>query len=313
MNWIRDYMLPRQGSELAHTIDDHIMLITAINAFFFALVTGLVLWSVWRYRRKSQHDITPHITHNDKLEVIWTVVPTIIVFALFFIGFRGYMAANIAPDEALEIQVTAKKWVWQFEYPDGMRTLNEVHIPVNKPVKFVIISEDVLHAFYVPEWRVQYAAIPGRYTEAWAKPTVPGPVVLTCTQYCGKGHSDMHAKISVDDEKTYQKWLVEGDESLKTMPLPEIGKLIWENRGCQTCHSVDGSNGQGPTWKGIYGHAAKLANGQSVQVDDNYLRESVVEPQAKVVAGYEPIMPTYQGMLRERELRGVIEYIKTLK
>jgi len=313
MNWLYDFILPKQASTLAPNHDGLFMFITAVSAFFFVMIVVLIAIFVRRYKRRGPDDVTPHITHNDTLEVIWSVVPLIIVIFIFFWGFRGYMDAQIAPANAIEIQVVGKKWVWQFEYPDGLRTLNDIHVPVNRPVRLVMTSEDVIHSFFVPAFRIKKDALPGRYTEVWFTATQPGVHQVLCTEYCGKGHSDMLARIYVDDEAAYEKWLREGDESLKTMPLPELGKMVHENRGCATCHSLDGTRGQGPSWKGIFGATHQMADGSQVKVDENYLRESILEPQKHVVAGYEPIMPTYKGMLRDREITGVIEFIKQLK
>lgn len=313
MNWLHNWVLPDQASTTAAGIDNLFWFITAISIFFFVLITFLTLAFASKYRRKSEHEITPHLTHNLKLELVWTIVPSIILLVIFFWGFHGYINAQVSPANAIEIQAVGKKWVWTFEYPDGLRTLNDLHVPVNKPVRIVLTSEDVIHSFFVPSFRIKKDAVPGRYTEVWFTATQPGVQQVYCTEYCGKGHSDMLARIFVDDDATYQKWLVEGDESLKTMPLPEIGKLVYENRGCATCHSLDGSKGQGPSWKGIYGQQHKMTDGTSVTVDYNYLREAILEPQAKIVAGYEPIMPTFKGLLRDRELLGVIQYIRTLK
>lgn len=313
MNWLHDFVLPKQASVLAPGVDGLFWFITFINVFFFTLITVLIFVFVRRYRRRSPNEITPHITHNQKLEIAWSVIPLMIVIGIFFWGFHGYVSAQVAPANAIEIQATGKKWVWQFEYPDGMRTLNEIHVPVNRPVRLVMTSEDVIHSFFVPTFRMKKDVVPGRYTEEWFTATVPGVHQVFCTEYCGKGHSDMLAKITVDDEKAYQKWLIEGDESLKTMPLPELGKMVHENRGCATCHSLDGSRGQGPSWKGIWGATHQMADGTQVKVDENYIRESILEPQAHVVAGFEPVMPTFKGMLRDREILGVIEFIKTVK
>ncbi len=313
MTWLRNLILPVQGSTLAPDIDNLFFFITLINVVFFVLIAGLIWIFVKRYRRRSENEQTPHITHHQTLEIVWSVIPLLICLVVFFWGFHGFMRAQVAPGNALEIQVTSKKWVWQFEYPDGMRTLNELHVPLNKPVRLVMSSEDVLHSFFVPAFRIKQDVVPGRYTELWFQPTVAGVHQVFCSEYCGKGHSDMGAKISVDDEATYQKWLVEGDESMKTMPLPELGKMVYENRGCQTCHSIDGSRGQGPSWKAIFGRMHNFQDGSSGMVDENYIRESIMDPQKHIVQGYEPVMPTYKGMLRDREVLGAIEYIKSLK
>jgi len=313
MNWLHDLILPQQASTLAPNIDHLFWFVTGINVVFFALIAVLVVIFMRVYRRRGPNEVTPHITHNQRLEIVWSVVPLFILIGVFFWGFHGYVNAQIAPANAIEIQVTGKKWVWQFEYPDGMRTLNSFHVPVNRPVRLVLSSEDVIHSFFVPNFRIKKDAVPGRYTEEWFNATKPGVYQVFCTEYCGKGHSDMLAKVYVDNEADYQKWLVEGDEEIKKMPLPELGKLVHENRGCATCHTLDGSRGQGPSWKGIWGQVHTMSDGTQIKVDENYIRESVLEPQAHVVQGFEPIMPTFKGLLRDREILGVIEFIKGLK
>jgi cytochrome c oxidase subunit II len=313
MNWFTNLIMPAQASTLAPGVDGLFWFITAVDIFFFLLIATLLLVFVKRYRRRSPDEVTPHITHNQKLEVVWTTLPLLLVIGIFFWGFHGFMSARIAPANAIEIQVKAKKWVWEFEYPDGMRSLNSLHVPVNRPVRLVMMSDDVIHSFFVPTFRVKMDVLPRRYTELWFQPTQAGAHQVFCTEYCGKGHSDMLARVHVDDEATYQKWLVEGDEEIQKMPLPELGKLTYENAGCATCHSLDGSRGQGPSWKGIFGATHTFADGTTGVVDENYIRESVLEPHAKVVQGFEPVMPTYKGLLRDRQVLGVIEYIKQMK
>jgi cytochrome c oxidase subunit 2 len=312
MGWIRSLILPVQGSEYAKGYDNLYLYIVFLNVFFFLLIAILAGVFAWKYRRSKRQGPTPHMTHNNKLEFVWTVIPALIMMGLFFWGLNDYVAAGVAPHDSLEITVTAKKWLWTFEYQNGTRSINEIHVPVGKPIKLVMSSEDVIHSFFVPTMRLKQDVLPGRYTEMWFTPTVTGMHQVFCAEYCGKSHSDMLAKIWVDDDAKYQKWLEEGDEQSRTMPLKDLGKLIWESRGCNTCHSIDGTRGQGPSFKGIYGHEAKLADGKSALVDPNYIRESILQPQAKIVAGFEPIMPTFQGLLREREILALIEFIKSL-
>jgi cytochrome c oxidase subunit II len=314
MNWFRSIFLPAQGSPYARDVDTLFMFLVYMSIFFFTLVAGLTIWSVIRYRRKPGRT-TPHITDHLGLELTWSIVPLIIVMGVFFWGFRNYMKSQVAPNEALEITVTAKKWVWAFEYPDGTRTLNEIHLPVNKPVRFLMTSEDVIHDFYVPEMRVKMDVIPNRYTELWFTPTSEGLHRLTCAEYCGKGHSDMLGKIYVDSEAKYKKWVEEGGDEWKTMSATDYGRLLWESKGCATCHSLDGTRmqGGGPSWKGVFGKPEKMNDGKDVLVDENYLRESMMVPGAKVVAGYENVMPVFQGLLREREITALIQFIKAQK
>ena len=314
MNWLREFLLPKQGSAYAGEVDDLFMFLVYLSIFFFVLVAGLAFWSVIRYKRRAGRK-TPHITDHLGLELTWSIIPLIIVIGVFFWGFNGYMKASVAPNEALEITVIAKKWVWQFEYPDGTRTLNEVHVPVNKPVRFIMTSEDVLHDFFIPEMRVKMDVIPNRYTELWFQPTHEGLFRLTCAEYCGKGHSDMLGKVYVDSPEKYQKWVEEGGDEWKTMTPHDYGMLLYESKGCSTCHSLDGTPmaGGGPSWKGIFGKTAKTADGKTYTADENYLREAILNPGAKIVAGYDNIMPVFQGLLRERELNALIQFIKTQK
>ncbi|GIU79761.1 MAG: cytochrome c oxidase subunit 2 [Bryobacteraceae bacterium] len=313
MNWFRDFLLPRGGATHAGEMDGLFMFITWLTVFFFFFNGGLIFYAVRRWRRRSDKEVTPHITHDTRLELIWSLIPLGVVMLIFLWGFQGYVKAWVAPNDSMEIIVTGKKWVWEFEYPDGTRTLNDLHVPVNQPVKLVMTSEDVIHSFYIPEFRLKRDAIPGRYTELWFTATEPGVYQVYCTEYCGKGHSDMLARIFVDTPEQYETFLREGDEQVRKMPLKELGRLVWENKGCATCHSIDGTRGQGPSWKGIWGQKHRGTDGKEYLVDAEYIRQSILMPQAMVVQGYEPIMPTYQGLLREREILGLIEFIKELQ
>jgi cytochrome c oxidase subunit II len=310
MDWLRSLILPPQGSVYAAQLDTFYMFLTWLSVFFFLLITGVVLYSVIKFRHKPG-DVTPHWTHNNWLEFVWTLIPLIIVMIIFFWGLKGYLQAEVAPGDAQEIQVTAKKWVWQFEYPDGSRAINEVHVQLNRPVKFIASSEDVLHDFFVPDMRVKHDVLPDRYVEVWFTPTVAGKHEIHCAEYCGRGHSDMAATLYVDDDAAYQKWLETGGVD-PNMPLDKLGALLHDSKGCSTCHSIDGTPGQGPSWKGVFGHQVTLQNGQTVMADENYVRESILVPGAKVVKGYDNIMPVFQGVLRQREVDALVAYVKSL-
>jgi cytochrome c oxidase subunit 2 len=306
-------MLPQQGSHFAGEVDFLYMALFWLSVFLFLGITGMAIWCCIRFRYKPGR-VTPHLTHNTTLEIWWSVLPLILCIAIFFWGVEGFLKFSVAPGESMEIQVTAKQWLWQFEYPDGSRTVNDIHVPIDKPVRFVMTSEDVLHDFFVPDMRVKNDIIPNRYTEVWFTPRVLGVHHFTCAEYCGKGHSDMFGKLTVEDEATFKKFLETGGtewEDYKMKPA-EWGKLQYERKGCSTCHSLDGTRGQGPSWKGIWGKMEKMNDGKEVLVDENYARESMMLPQAKIVAGFEPIMPTFQGLLREHEIQGLIAFIKSL-
>jgi len=313
MSWLRSILLPVEGTQYAGRVDDLYMFILFVSAFFFLLVVGLLAYFMLRYRRRGPGEVTPYITHNFKLEVIWTVVPLLLVTVIFFWGFHGYLDATVTPANALEIQVTAKRWLWQFEYPNGTRTINEMHVPVGKPVKLVMSSEDMIHSFYVPSFRLKADVLPNRYTELWFTPTREGLHTLFCAEYCGRGHSDMSGKVWVDNEAKYQDWLENGDASAQAMPLKELGALLYQSRGCATCHSLDGTRGQGPSFKGIFRQQHRMTDGKTFLVDENYLRTSMLQPQGEIREGFEGIMPTFQGVLREREILALIEFIKAQK
>jgi cytochrome c oxidase subunit II len=320
MEWLRSFMLPAQGSEYAKEVDLVYMALFWLSAVLFIGITFAALYFPWRYRYQKGR-VTPHQTHNTVLEVIWSVLPLLLCVGIFFIGLNGWMKYSVPPGEAMEITVTAKKWLWQFEYPDGSRTINDIHIPVNKPVKFTMTSEDVLHDFFVPDMRVKHDVIPGRYTQIWFTPTVLGPHHTTCAEYCGKGHSEMIAKLTVDNDADFAKWMETGGtewedyfngKDPKKSPA-DWGKLQWERKGCNSCHTLDGSRSKGPSWKGIWGKKEKLNNNTEVTVDEAYVRESMMNPQAKVVMGFEPVMPTFQGLLRDHEIKGLIAFITSLQ
>jgi len=313
MEWLRLTMLPAvQGSEFAKEVDDLYMFLFWLSAVFFVGIAAAALYFPWKYRYKEGR-VTPHITHNTTLEIVWSVIPLLLCVGIFFWGLNGFMKYAVAPGEAMEIQVTAKKWLWQFEYPDGSRTVNDIHLPVGKPVRFVMTSEDVLHDFFVPDMRVKHDIVPGRYTEIWFTPTVEGLHRATCAEYCGKGHSDMQAKVTVESDAKFKEWMATGGTEWMNYKPEDWGAMQREEKGCATCHSIDGTRGQGPSWKGIWGKMEKMQDGKLVLVDENYVRESMMQPQAKIVAGFDPIMPTFQGLLHEQDIRGLIAYIKSLK
>ncbi len=306
------WMMGPQGSAFAGEIDFVYMALFWLSVVLFMIVTFPALYFAWRYRYKPGR-VTPHQTHNTMLEIVWSVIPLLLCVGIFFWGLNGWMKFQVAPGEAMEIQVTAKQWLWQLEYPDGSRTVNEIHVPVDKAVRFVMTSEDVLHDFFVPDMRVKNDIVPGRYTQVWFTPTVLGEHVVTCAEYCGKGHSDMKAKLIVETEDKFKEWLATGGTEWMNY-TPEVwGKMQREDKGCATCHTADGTKSKGPSWKGIFGTMETLNDGKQVLVDDAYLTESMNFPQAKIVKGYEGIMPSFQGLLHPQDIRGLIAYIKSLK
>src|SRR3984893_11676418 len=320
MGSLTRWMLPAQGSAFDGEVDLVYMSLFWLSVFLFLGIAVPACYFAWRYRYKPGR-VTPHQTHNTTLEVLWSVLPLILCIGIFFWGLNGWMKYAVAPGEAMEISVTAKQWLWQFEYPDGSRTINDIHVPVNKPVKFTMTSEDVLHDFFVPDMRVKHDIIPGRYTQIWFTPTVLGEHNFTCAEYCGKDHSGMKGKLTVDNDADFAKWMETGGtewvdyfsgKDPKKTPA-DWGKITYERVGCNSCHTVDGTKSKGPSWKGVYGSMVELNNGTSVLADEAYLRESMMQPQAKVVKGFDPIMPTFQGLLKPNQINGIVAYIESLK
>ena len=311
MNQLRSIMMPPAASEYAGRVDDTYMLIFWISLAFFFLVTGLTAYFALHYRRRRGNDgPTPDIRHNTKLETAWTVLPMIPLGIIFWAGFHGFMDARVSPGNALEIKVFAKKWLWAFEYPDGTRAINEIHVPAGRPIRMVMISEDVIHSFFLPTFRVKQDVLPNRYTELWFEADEIGEHVLFCAEYCGKGHSDMLGKVTVDTPADFDEWLATGGDLGKDLPAHEFGKILYRIRGCNTCHALDDRVIEGPSFQGTWGTQRKLKDGTTVTMDENYIRESLMKPQAKIVAGFPATMPTFQGLLREREINALIAMIR---
>lgn len=259
---------------------------------------------------------TPVITHNNKLEVTWSVIPLIITLVVFGWGFQTYVSMTTPPDDAYEVNVTAQKWLWNFSYENGARSTGELHVPAGRPIKLIMQSQDVIHSFFVPDYRIKQDVVPGRYTEAWFQVPEAGESIIFCTEYCGTGHSDMYGKVIVHEQKEFETWLASnagGASKPDDLAPAEWGEQIAQQNACQTCHSVDGSDLTGPTWQGIFGEQHTMTDGSSVEVNENYIRESILNPSAKVREGYqEGLMPTYQGQLNDEQISAIIEYIKTL-
>ncbi len=285
-----------------------------VALFFFSLIMALMIYFVFRYRRKSPQELGTGPTHSTLLEVIWTGVPIVLVIAMFVIGFFEYMRTTgpVASPNSYEIQVLGQKWKWQFTYPNGYVDQN-LHVPVDTPVQLTMTSEDVIHSLFIPAFRMKQDVVPGRYTKMYFRGTAPGEYVIFCAEYCGTSHSDMLARVVVHAPGEYEKWLEEASNFIDKLPATEAGARLYLSRGCASCHTADGSAGTGPTFKALFGHDQKLSDGSTVKVDENYIRESIIEPQVKVAAGFEPVMPTYKGRIKDKEITVLIEYIKSLQ
>jgi len=312
MNW-----LPEEASDLAGRVDSVIWFVTIISLVSFFLVTVLLVYFAIRYRRRNEDEETPYITGNHFLEILWTIIPSILVMAIFVYGFVVFKHMRTPPADALEINVVGRQWLWQFQYDNGKSTLNELYVQQDRPVKLVMRSQDVIHSFFVPAFRVKQDLVGGMYTYLWFTPTKVGVFDLFCAEYCGTGHSAMLAKVYVMSPEVYERWEkgeeVKEEKAVVSLPSAERGEKLYKERGCNACHSVDGTNLVGPTWKGVFGHEVVLQDGTKVTVDENYIRKSILEPQAQIVKGYQPVMPSFKGILSDEDISAIITYIKTLK
>ncbi|HEX2768005.1 MAG TPA: c-type cytochrome, partial [Geobacteraceae bacterium] len=246
------------------------------------------------------------------LEIVWVVVPSLLLLAIFIYGYLVFRDIRTPPPGAAEINVTARQWLYVFNYPNGRSGINEVHVPVGKAVKFIMTSSDVIHGFYLPEYRVKQDILPGRFTNLWVQPVKTGRFDIFCTQYCGTGHSTMRAVMIVMNPEDYEHWSG-AEEKPATLSPVKRGEEAVEHSGCLACHSLDGAVKIGPTFKGLFGRSVGFTDGKSVIADENYVRESIIDPGAKVVKGYQPVMPSYKGMLKDEDIAAIIAYIKTLK
>lgn len=309
----KTFWLPEKASTFVDLVDPAFMLFYWISVFFFVLICALiVIFTVKYLRRRPDQLATAQITHNLKIELAWTLIPLFIVMALFFIGMKGYLHMRIPPAGFMQINLLGQKWSWSFQYPTG--AVNDtLVVPVNTPVKLVMTSKDVLHSFYIPAFRAKTDVLPNRYTSQWFQATKTGIFQVECTQYCGTNHSYMLTAVKVVEPNEYKTWLTEVSNAGAGKTPEELGAIIYTKRGCNACHSIDGTKIVGPSWKGIAGEMVDCGPAGKVLIDDAYLRESILNPAAKIVDGYLPVMPTYKGELTDKEVDAVIAYIKSLK
>lgn len=311
MNWI-----PEAASSFAGRVDAVLWFITIISLIFFVLISALLVYFAWKYRRKQEDEETPYITGSVLFEALWTVIPSILLFVIFAYGFVVYRDMRTPPKEASEINVIAKQWIWQFQYTNGKTSVNELFLQQNRPVKLVMKSDDVIHDLFVPAFRAKMDILGNIYTYQWFTPTEVGVYDFYCAEYCGTGHSAMLGKVFVLSPEAYQRWEsgdAEKKEAVAGLSPVDQGKQLYAQRGCNACHTVDGGPGIAPTFKGLFGRQEALQSGGEVTADENYIRESILEPQAKIVQGFPPVMPSFKGILNDQEISAVIAYLKTLQ
>lgn len=310
-SWV-NWLMPESASTLAADVDALTHFLVVVSVVFFVFIVAAMIFFAIRYRRRGLGENTSSVDRNHTLEIAWTVVPSILLFIAFIWGFQVYMKMAIVPKDAIEVKVTGQRWFWTFDYANGKNSVGEFVVPVNTPVKLLLSSQDVIHSFFVPVFRIKMDALPNRYTVEWFEATKEGEFKAYCAEFCGTSHSNMMATIKVVSRDAYEAWLEEEAHEGAGLPLAELGKKIYRSNACFTCHTIDGTKGIGPSWKAAFGKTRKLQSGKSILVDENYVRESILDPMAKVSAGYAPVMPTYQGILKDRDIDAIVAYLKEL-
>ncbi len=300
--------MPEQASTGASSVDAIFVASVVLSVVAGVLIVLALLAMAIRYRRRHENEIGAREHAGAWLEITWTVIPAIVFLGLFAWGLKVYFHNYRVPPNAERYYVVGKQWMWKYQHPSGNREINDLHVPVGVPIELVITSEDVIHSFFVPAFRIKRDAVPGRYTTAWFEATKVGTFDIFCAEYCGAEHSLMIGKIHVMEPQDYQAWL-EGREPGRS--IAASGAELFEQKSCTTCHRTD-SSARAPILNGLYGTEVSLVGGDRIEADDNYLRESIVDPGAKVVSGYQPIMPTFKGQLTEEEILELIGYIKSL-
>jgi cytochrome c oxidase subunit 2 len=316
------FWMPEDASVTAADIDWLYMFMVWMSVICAVGIFAAMAYFCWKYRatsRKANEYAEPSSDHNTTLEVTWSIIPLFVVIALFVWGFKGFVDLRTPPKDSLEIHAVGKRWSWSFQYAHGVDT--DLHVPVDTNVRIVIQSLDVLHSLFVPNFRVKMDAVPGRYTDLWFRATKAGTFPIFCAEYCGTSHSDMLANVVVHQPGGYEKWVEDQKKMIQELPPVKLGELMFTRQGCNACHTTDGKGLIGPTWKGLWGKTETLQSGATVVVDENYVRESILDPQKTVVKDCPTptgsVVPCPNSMpvtkLSDREITGLIEYIKTLK
>ena len=308
-------LLPEQASTFAAEVDAFYFALVAITAFFSLAIYAMIWYFSVKYRRGKKADRSNAPTHNNLLEAVWIVIPLIIALGIFGWSAKIFFDIKVPPKDTMKVNAIAKQWMWKFVNADGKYEVNELHVPVGRPIEVQMISQDVIHDLFFPSFRTKQDVLPGRYSTIWFEATETGTYNFFCAEYCGLDHSKMIGKIYVMEQQDYEMWLADvgGNATAGANASPAaLGEQVFTATGCNTCHKNE-TGALGPSLTGIYGSEVKLASGETVTVDDTYIRESVFTPTAKVVAGYNPVMPTYQGQLSEEQVLNLIAYIKSLK
>ena len=297
-------LFPVGASTAAPSVDHLFLFMVTVCSVMVALIFLSITVFAIKYRRKKGNETATQIRGSLSLEIFWSVVPLIIMMFMFVWGAQLYFQHAVPPRDSEEIYVVGKQWMWKLQHPEGPREIDELHIPVGKPIKLVMTSEDVIHSFFIPAFRVKQDVLPGRYTQEWFEATKPGRYHLFCAEYCGTNHSQMKGWVYAMEPSVYQRWL-SGGAAGETMAA--AGERMFHTLGCASCHVKDC-----PPLQGLFGKPVSLVGGGTVIADEAYIRESILDPTAKIVSGYAPKMPTYKGQITEEGLLQIIAYIKSL-
>lgn len=312
------FWLPVAASETARDVDAMFNFIMWTSYIFTAIIGGLMVLFCIQYRRRPGVRADQSITHNTPIEIIWSVLPTILVAIMFWGGYTTFLDMRTSPPDAMVVKVNASQWSWNFTYENGVESPAEFHVPANTPIEMMMTSADVLHSFHLPAFRQKIDILPNRYTKIWFESGEPATYRVYCSEYCGKLHSDMYAKLVVDTPEDYEAWMVKAGNWMVnedgTMKSPlEIGELTYNRKGCKACHSIDGTAGTAPSFGGLFGLERTFVDGSTATADENYISQSIREPYSQLVQGYGEQMTVYSPMLPEEQIAGIIAYIKDLK
>lgn len=300
-------------SSMGDRVDQVQMNLIWLMVFCFVACNAVLIFFILHYRRRKDGAATPDLRGSHLLESLWTAIPTAVVILIFIYGTRVWSSMREVPADALPIKVTARQWSWSFHYADGRVEPRELVVPVGRAIRLDMISEDVIHGLFLPHFRLKEDVVPGQYTYLWFQADRPGSYPIFCTEYCGKDHSYMMGSLKVLEEDAWQAWLAGSDATSTNLPPEELGRLAFEKWGCMACHALDGGTGLGPSLTGLHGREEHFEDGTSLVADDNYLRESMLSPGARIVRGYTTqVMPSYQGQLKEEDIAAVIAFIKSL-
>lgn len=301
--------IPESASTLSWKVDALYFYLSGVTVFFTLLISLVVIFFVIRYRRRTPYEIPRPVVGSHKLETLWSVIPFIIAMTFFAWGASVYYEQYRPPQNAVEIYVVGKQWMWKIQHSTGQREINQLHIPVGRKIRLIMTTEDVIHDFFIPAFRIKMDVVPGKYTTQWFEATKPGTYRFFCAEYCGMNHSGMIGQVVVMEPREFDNWL-SGNAGNATPAV--AGQQLYHSLGCVSCHGANGEGGRGPTLAGVFGRQVQLANNQTVRADEVYIRESIINPQAKIVNGFGPIMPTFQGQVTEDQLMQLLAFIKSL-